>query len=99
MNTKEEILSFLSENKNELLSKFHLSKIGLFGSFSRDEATKDSDIDIIFDFQDNVADIYTLKIELKKYLSQTFNKSVDLAREKYLKPYIKEQILQDAIYV
>jgi len=40
MNTKKEILDFLSENKNELLSKYHLNKIGLFGSFSREEATK-----------------------------------------------------------
>jgi predicted nucleotidyltransferase len=99
MNTKKEILDFLSENKNELLSKYHLNKIGLFGSFSRDEATKNSDIDIIFDFKENISDIYTVKTALKKYLSETFNRSVDLAREKYLKPYAKKQILQDAIYV
>jgi predicted nucleotidyltransferase len=99
MNTKKEILDFLSENKNELLSKYHLSNIGLFGSFARDEATKNSDIDIIFDFKENISDIYTVKTALKKYLSETFNRSVDLAREKYLKPYAKKQILQDAIYV
>jgi len=99
MNTKEEILSFLSENKNELLSKYYLSKIGLFGSFSRGEATKNSDVDIIFDFKENAGDIYSIKTSLKQYLSNTFNRSVDLAREKYLKPYAKKQILQDAIYV
>jgi len=99
MNTKEGILDFLSENKSELLSKYHLSKIGLFGSFSRAEATENSDVDIIFDFKENVADVYGVKTELKLYLSEVFNRSVDLAREKYLKPYAKKQILQDAIYV
>jgi len=99
MNTQKEILNFLSENKNELLSKYHLSKIGLFGSFSRAEATENSDVDIIFDFKENVADVYGVKTELKLYLSEVFNRSVDLAREKYLKPYAKKQILQDAIYV
>lgn len=99
MNTKEEILSFLSKNKDELLSKYHLSKIGLFGSFSRGEATSNSDVDIIFDFKENTGDIYSIKTSLKKHLSTTFNRSVDLAREKYLKPYAKKQILQDAIYV
>ena len=99
MNTKKEILTFLSENKNELLSKYHLSKIGLFGSFSRGEATKNSDVDIIFDFKENITDIYSVKVALKAYLSKTFNRSVDLAREKYLKPYAKKQILQDTIYV
>jgi len=99
MNTKEEILSFLSNNKTELFSKYHLNKIGLFGSFSRGEETKNSDIDIIFDFNENITDIYTVKTALKKYLTETFDRSVDLAREKYLKPYAKKQILKDAIYV
>ena len=99
MNTKKEILDFLSENKNELLSKYHLSKIGLFGSFSRGEATKNSDVDIIFDFKENISDIYSIKVALKEYLSETFNRSVDLAREKYLKPYAKSAILKDVIYV
>ena len=99
MNTKEEILHFLRENKNELLSKYHLSKIGLFGSFARGESTKYSDVDIIFDFSENIDDVYSIKTALKTYLSQQFNRSVDLAREKYLKPFAKEKILQDTIYV
>jgi len=99
MNTKEEILHFLRENKNELLSTYHLSKIGLFGSFARGESTQESDVDIIFDFHDNVNDVYSLKVALKTYLSKQFNRSVDLAREKYLKPFAKSHILQDTIYV
>jgi len=99
MNTQEEILHFLRENKNELLSKYHLSKIGLFGSFARGESTKESDVDILFDFNENMKDVYTLKITLKNYLSKNFNRSVDLAREKYLKPFAKSQILKDTIYV
>jgi predicted nucleotidyltransferase len=99
MNTKTEILNFLIENKSELLSKYHLSKIGLFGSFSRDEATNKSDVDIIFDFKEEVEDVYSMKMALKIYLSEIFNRSIDLAREKYLKPYAKEQILKDVIYV
>jgi hypothetical protein len=35
---KEEILQFLKENKQDLLSEFKLVKIGLFGSFARDAA-------------------------------------------------------------
>jgi len=99
MNTKEEILHFLRENKSRLLSEYHLSKIGLFGSFARGESTVASDVDILFDFCENVEDIYTLKSTLKAYLSKSFNRSVDLAREKYIKPFAKHQILQDVIYV
>ena len=99
MNTKEDILNFLVENKSELFEKYHLSKIGLFGSFSRGDATQESDVDIIFDFKEDVEDAYSMKTALKSYLSEIFNRSIDLAREKYLKSYAKQRILEDVIYV
>jgi predicted nucleotidyltransferase len=99
MNTKQEILTFLSEHKEELFSRFHLSKIGLFGSFSRGEQNRESDFDILFDFDENVTDVYSVKNALKEYLSVAFERSIDLAREKYLKSYAKQQILNDVIYV
>ncbi len=77
----------------------NLHPIGLFGSFSRGEATKNSDVDIIFDFKENISDIYSVKVALKEYLSGTFNRSVGLAKKKYLKLYAKNAILKDVIYV
>jgi len=99
MDNKQEILKFLSENYDQLQSKFNISKIGLFGSFAKDEQTKDSDVDIVFDIQANTKNVYELKNALRKFLSQAFGRDVDLAREKYLKPYAKKQILDDTIYV
>jgi predicted nucleotidyltransferase len=43
--------------------------------------------------------MHDLKDSLKKYLSDSLGRSVDIAREKYLKPYAREQILRDAVYV
>ena len=60
MDTKEEILQFLTDNKEFLFNNFYISKIGLFGSFANDKATKNSDVDIIVDFKDKVVDIYTV---------------------------------------
>jgi len=99
MNTQQEILTFLQEHKEELFSRFKIRDMGLFGSFSRGEERVDSDIDLLVDFEENVTDLYTVKTALKTYLSHTFNRSIDLAREKYLKPYAKEQILKDVIYI
>ena len=98
MNTKKEILAFLQANQTLLKEEYHVSKIGLFGSFARDEATIESDVDIIIEL-DNVDNVYDVKSSLREYLSQAFGRSVDLAREKYLKPYAKEQILKDTVYV
>ncbi len=99
MNTKKEILTFLQEHKEELLSRFNVSTIGLFGSFSRGEQHASSDVDILVDFDEEVKDFYVVKTALREYLSTSFNRSTDLARQKYLKPYAKEQILKDVIYI
>ena len=76
-----------------------MSKLGLFGSFSRNEATIDSDIDLLIELDEGVENIHDLKNSLRAYLSNALGRSVDLAREKYLKPYAKEAILKDTVYV
>ncbi|MCB0515360.1 MAG: nucleotidyltransferase domain-containing protein [Chitinophagales bacterium] len=96
---KAEILSFLREKKNELFSDYQLIKIGLFGSFARDEATEDSDIDLIVEFQPNTENLSEKKLRIKMLVAKRFDREVDLCREKYIKPYFKTQILQSAIYV
>ncbi|MFT7861195.1 MAG: nucleotidyltransferase family protein [Sulfurimonas sp.] len=98
MNTKNEIITFLEQNKNYLQEKFHITKIGLFGSFARDEQTALSDVDLLIEL-DDVKNLHDTKESLKKFLSDSFERSVDLAREKYLKPYAKDMILKDTIYV
>ena len=99
MNTKQEILDFLTSHQQEIASEYHVNKIALFGSFSRGEQTQKSDVDLLIEIEEGTKNIHDLKISLQTYLSTVFEHSVDLAREKYLKPYAKELILKDAIYV
>ncbi len=54
---KDEILSFLKEHKDQLFSEYQLIRIGLFGSFARDEATANSDIDLIVEFEPNTENL------------------------------------------
>jgi len=99
MNTKEEILGFLRDNRKLLSEQYHISKIGLFGSFAKGEQTYDSDVDLLIELDDDASGIYDLKNALRSFLASSFGRDVDLAREKYLKPYAKELILKDAVYV
>jgi hypothetical protein len=99
MNTRNEIIEFLKTNRQLLSTKYHVTKIGLFGSFARNEQNSDSDVDLLIELEDGTKNIYDLKNSLKEYLSESFERSVDIAREKYLKPYAKEQILKDTLYV
>jgi predicted nucleotidyltransferase len=99
MNTKTEILDFLKQNRKFLSETYHITKIGLFGSFAKDEQKEDSDVDLLIDIEEGTPNIHDLKLSLKRYLSNAFGRNVDLAREKYLKPYAKKYILKDVVYV
>ena len=48
------IKQMLVQLKPELVDKYHVSSIGLFGSVVRDDFTSSSDIDIIVDFSDPI---------------------------------------------
>ena len=99
MNTKQEILDFLKLNQSYMKKHYSLTKIGLFGSFARDEQRIDSDVDLLIEIEEDTKNIYDLKNSLSKYLVKAFDRNVDIAREKYLKPYARNEILKDTIYV
>lgn len=78
---------------------YHVSKIALFGSFARNEQRDDSDVDLLIELENGTENVHEMKQSLREFLSTSFERSVDLAREKYLKSYAKDQILKDAVYV
>lgn len=93
--TKEYILDFLKEHKQELQSKYSVEQIGLFGSYARDEATKDSDIDIFVKMPPKLFDMVAIKEDLEEEL----HTKVDIVREhKNMKPLFVEMIHKDLIY-
>jgi uncharacterized protein len=96
---QEVILAFIRLNRGSLAEQFHICKIGLFGSFARNEQKPESDIDLVVEFEENTPDLYDLKEELRTFSNQRFYRGVDVAREKYLKPYVRNQILSEAVYV
>ena len=97
--TKSDILKELKSLKLELHEKYHVEKLGLFGSYATDCADEESDLDIIIEFLKEQPEIYRIKNEIRTLLQKRFGLKVDLAREKFLKPYYKEEILKQVIYV
>jgi len=53
---------------------YHVSKLGLFGSFARDEATNESDVDILIELNADVENTHELKNTLREYFSNAFGK-------------------------
>lgn len=99
MYTQKQILDFISENKILLNQQFYISKIGVFGSYARNEQTDLSDIDLIVDFKENTSNLYDIKTELKRFFKEKLNVEIDICREKYIKPRYKNRIINEAIYV
>jgi predicted nucleotidyltransferase len=95
--TKEYILNFLRTNKKLLKEKYQVSKIGLFGSYARDEAKDSSDIDIAVELKSKNS--FRSFFSLLYFLENSFEKKVDLGIESSLKPLAKKKILQEIIYV
>ncbi|MCF8247102.1 MAG: nucleotidyltransferase domain-containing protein [Saprospiraceae bacterium] len=88
----------MTDIKPMLEKQFHVSKIGLFGSFARNEQSDVSDIDLIIEFAPQTDNLSEKKEAIRQMVGARFHRKVDLCREKYLKPYFKTQILQSAIY-
>lgn len=96
---KEEILSYLNQNKELFNQQYNIEKIGVFGSFSRNEQTENSDIDIIIEMPIGTLDIFEKKQHLQNLLKNNFNREIDICRERSIKPLFREIILKDVIYV
>lgn len=95
--TRSEILEILNKYKNENAEKYGINKIGLFGSFSKDNERDESDIDIIIETTE--PDLFKL-VHIKEELEKLFNKTINIVRKREkMNPYLKKRIEKDAIYV
>lgn len=84
----------LKKNQDELKSRFAIESLSIFGSVARDQATLDSDLDILVSFRETPGLLKFL--ELKSHLEKICRCSVDLVTEKALKEQFREQILMEA---
>ena len=98
MTTKDSILNLLKSNKQMLL-QYGICHVGLFGSYVRNEQSKDSDIDILIDFEpdkenfDNYMAAYDLFEKLFK------NEKIEVVTKNGLSPYIWPKWLEEVQYV
>jgi predicted nucleotidyltransferase len=99
MKTRDQILTFLSQNKKLFRERYHVIRIGIFGSYARGEQNLNSDIDLLVEFEENTQDLYELKLQMKDFFKTNLAIEVDICREKYIKPRIKSTILKETVYV
>ena len=96
-NKKNKELEKIKQKIKEVLKKNNVKKAGIFGSYSRGNQKKDSDIDILIEPTKDMSllDISGLKINLEKKL----NNKVDIISYKYIHPYLKKKILKEQVRI
>ncbi|TXC78695.1 nucleotidyltransferase family protein [Luteibaculum oceani] len=96
MKSLEEIKSQLAQLKTELSKKYPIASMAIFGSVARSEATENSDIDILVEFDGKIGSRF---ISLANELESSLKNRVDLVSRKGIKQKYFERIKSDLVYV
>jgi len=97
MLTREDVLQILRENKDRFAEKYGVTKIGLFGSFARNEATEESDVDVCVEL---ATATYDIVFDLREEIMEKTSRPVDLVRiRNTMNALLKKYIERDAVYV
>lgn len=98
MSTIEEIVAYLKENKRLFHDRFGVTRMGIFGSFTRGKQVSSSDIDVVVEIEKDKKNIHSF-LQLKRVLEKDLAREIDLGFEHSLKPIVREKIKGQIIYV
>jgi predicted nucleotidyltransferase len=93
---RAKVLGLLRDRRSELRS-LEVRSLWLFGSVARDEATPNSDVDVLVAF-DRPVGMFAFA-RLHSYLESLLGCKVDLGTPDSLKPHLQETVIREAIHV
>lgn len=93
---QQKVLDTLAAQKQLLLQKYGVTRLGVFGSVARGQATPQSDVDVIVEMPPDLFQMVHLRDDLEEVLGAP----VDLIRlHKNLNAFLRRRIDDEAIYV
>lgn len=81
----------------EICRQNQITRLVLFGSLARGDATSSSDVDLIADLPDEASLLDMVRIE--RELSKAIGRPVDLLTEEFISPYIRRRIEDDRLVI
>lgn len=93
---KQQIIEKLTSIKPYLQEQFGITELALFGSYSRDEQTSDSDIDIMVEYKKSMGMRF---LDMVYELDDLFKQKVEVVSKQGIKPKYFKAIENDLIYV
>jgi len=94
--TNKTIINKIQKHRTHLNS-LGVKRLAIFGSVARGEARRNSDIDILVEFDGAIT--FDRFMDTKFYLEDLLHRKVDLVVPQAIKPRMKASIAQDLIYV
>jgi uncharacterized protein len=95
---RNQVLKTIAEHRERLAGEFGVKSLALFGSVVRDEATPESDVDLLVEFDGRPVGLFHLS-RTQHYLESILGVSrVDLVLRDGIKPALRERILREAIH-
>lgn len=96
MKSLSDITTILKNHKTDFHTKYHISELAVFGSYTRGENTENSDIDIMFDYDQQIGWEF---LKFASELERLLNMKVDLVSKRGIKPSYYAVIEKELIYV
>ena len=90
---RDQIVETIDAHRQELVGRYGVQSLALFGSVVRDDASEDSDIDLLVEF--NRPTGYFGLVALQEYLTELLQQPVDLGTLRSLKPRVRAQVEQE----
>ena len=94
---RNQVITTIQSHKEELAGRFGVRSLALFGSIARDDASADSDIDVLVEFSRPTG--YFGLVELELFLADLLHAPVDLGTLHSLKPRIRSRVEKDIVHV
>ncbi len=94
---KDNVLELLRAHREEIERRFGVRSLSLFGSVARDEATEDSDVDLLVEF--DPPPTFDRYMDLKLFLEDLLGRKVDLVDAPTLRERVRPYVERDLIHV
>jgi hypothetical protein len=91
------IKKILRDHKAIIRDRYNVQRIGVFGSYVRGDMHRKSDVDVLVEFSEPISLIQLVSLE--NYLSDLIGIKVDVVPREDIRSEIKDDILNEAVYV
>lgn len=92
---EQEIAAALRQHETTL-RRLGLKSLALFGSVARAEHGPESDLDVLYEFEEGAATLEHF-LDLQAFLEDLLGRTVDLVPRKYLSPILRRHIQDDVV--